>query len=84
MRLRATLEHQDAITTLLNLPPPKSHLLVSASADRTLRTWDARTGTLLKEHKGHRAAVLGAALGSQGSVIISAGDDGVCLVFPTE
>ncbi|KAF7797103.1 hypothetical protein EIP86_008295 [Pleurotus ostreatoroseus] len=84
MRLRATLEHQDAITTLLNLPAPKSRLLVSASADRTLKTWDARTGMLLKEHKGHRAPVLGAALGSQGSVVVSAGDDGVCLVFPTE
>ncbi|PSR75544.1 hypothetical protein PHLCEN_2v9024 [Hermanssonia centrifuga] len=84
MRLRATLEHRDAITALLNLPSPKSHLLVSASSDRTLKTWDARTGTLLKEHKGHRSGILGAALGLEGRIVISAGDDGVCLVFPTE
>ncbi|KAI0073448.1 ribosome biogenesis protein Sqt1 [Panus rudis PR-1116 ss-1] len=84
MRIRATLEHQDAITTLLNLPHPKSHLLVSASADKTLRTWDARTGTLIREHKGHHGPILAAALGVGGDTIISAGDDGVCLVFPTQ
>ncbi|KIJ62817.1 hypothetical protein HYDPIDRAFT_113924 [Hydnomerulius pinastri MD-312] len=84
MRLRATLEHQDAITALLTHPVPKSHLIVTASADKTLRTWDARNGTLVKEHKGHHAAILGAALGLDGSVVVSAGDDGVCLVFTTE
>lgn len=84
MRLRATLEHSDAITTLLNLPSPKSHLLVSASADSSLKTWDARTGTLLREHKGHRGPILGAALSNDGGMVISAGDDGACLVFHTE
>lgn len=75
---------QDAITALLGLSAPKSHLLVSASADRTLRTWDVRTGTLVKEHKGHRGPILGAALGAKGDVVVSAGDEGVCLVFATE
>ncbi|KAF8968139.1 ribosome biogenesis protein Sqt1 [Flammula alnicola] len=84
MRLRATLQHEDAITTLLAHPAPKPYLLVSASADKTLRTWDARNGTLLRTHTGHRAAVLGASLGLNGSVIVSAGDDGLCMVFTTE
>jgi len=84
MRLRATLEHEDAVTTLLPHPSPKNHLLTSGSADKTLRTWDARTGKLLKEHKGHRGPVLGASLSFDGSVVVSAGDDGVCLVFETE
>ncbi|KZT00781.1 WD40 repeat-like protein [Laetiporus sulphureus 93-53] len=84
MRLRATLEHEDAVTSLLRLPPPKAHMIVSASADKTLRTWDARTGTLVREHKGHRGPILQAALGLGGGVVVSAGDDGVCLVFPTE
>ena len=75
---------QDAITSLLSVPNPKSHLLVSGSADRTLKTWDARTGTLLREHKGHRGPVLAAALALQGQAVVSAGDDGVCLVYPTE
>ncbi|KAF9238494.1 WD40-repeat-containing domain protein [Melanogaster broomeanus] len=84
MRLRATLEHQDAITTVLAHPAPKSHLIVTASADKTLKTWDVRTGTLVKEHTGHHAPILSASLGLQGSVVVSAGDDGVCLVFTTE
>ncbi|KAF8554394.1 ribosome biogenesis protein Sqt1 [Imleria badia] len=84
MRLRATLEHQDAITSVIAHPSPKSHLIVTASADKTLRTWDARTGTLVKEHTGHHGPVLGASLGLQGSVVVTAGDDGVCLVFTTE
>lgn len=84
MRLRATLQHEDAVTALLAHPAPKSYLLVSASADKTLRTWDGRNGTLLRTHTGHRAAVLGASLGLNGSVTVSAGDDGLCMVFTTE
>ncbi|KDR76235.1 hypothetical protein GALMADRAFT_67491 [Galerina marginata CBS 339.88] len=84
MRLRATLQHEDAITTLLAHPAPKSYLLVSGSADKTLRTWDARSGTLLRTHTGHGAPILGASLGLDGSVVVSAGDDGLCMVFTTE
>ncbi|CDO75557.1 hypothetical protein BN946_scf184883.g19 [Trametes cinnabarina] len=69
MRLRATLEHGDAVTSLHRLPPPKAHLIVSASVDRTLKTWDARTGTLVREHKGHHGPILQAALGLGGSVV---------------
>ncbi|KZP23817.1 WD40 repeat-like protein, partial [Athelia psychrophila] len=83
MRLRATLEHGDAVTTLLAHPAPEGYILVSGSADGKLRTWDARTGALLREHKGHQGPILGAALGLKGDVVISAGDDGVCLVFTT-
>lgn len=84
MRLRATLQHQDAVTSLLTHPAPKSHLIVSASADNTLRTWDARTGALVKEHTGHHGPILSASLGLQGSVVVSGGDDSACLVFTTE
>lgn len=84
MRLRATLEHKDAITTLLAHPAPKPYLLISASADKTLRTWDGRNGSLLRTHKGHQGPVLGASLGLGGSVVVSAGDDGLCAVYTTE
>lgn len=84
MRLRATLEHQDAITTLLAHPAPQSYLLISASADKTLKTWDARTGQLLRTHTGHHGPVLAASLGLNGSVIVSAGDDSLCAVYTTE
>ncbi|EPQ54103.1 WD40 repeat-like protein [Gloeophyllum trabeum ATCC 11539] len=84
MRLRASVNHEDAVVCLLAHPPPQSHLIVSASADKTLRTWDARTGTLVRSHKGHHGPVLACALGLDGKVLVSAGDDGVCLVFATE
>ncbi|VDB84750.1 unnamed protein product [Peniophora sp. CBMAI 1063] len=82
-RLRMTLAHEDSVTSL-HVHPTKPHLLVSASADQTLRTWDVRTGNLIREHKGHNGPILGASLGLGGEVVLSAGDDGVCLVFTTE
>ena len=74
---------QDAITGLL-VHPTKQHLVISSSADHTLRTWDARAGTLVREHKGHQTLINGAALGRNGEIVVSAGDDNVCLVFGTE
>ncbi|KAI9461632.1 ribosome biogenesis protein Sqt1 [Lactarius psammicola] len=82
-RLRTTLEHKDAVTSLL-VHPTKPHLVISSSADHTLRTWDARAGTLVREHKGHQELINGAALGRNGDIVVSAGDDGACLVFDTE
>jgi len=86
MRLRATLEHSDAITNLLAHPAPNGHLLTTSSADRTLRTWDLRNGALVREHKGHQGVINSAALvtSTGGAKVISASDDGVCLVFATE
>jgi len=59
-------------------------LVISSSADHTLRTWDARAGALVREHKGHEEPINGAALGQGGEIVVSAGDDGACLVFGTE
>jgi len=84
MRLRSTLKHDDAITALLSHPSPKGYIVVSASADKTLKTWDARSGTLLRTHKTHRGPVHAASLGLEGHVIVSGGDDGLCGVFTTE
>ncbi|KAH9068401.1 WD40 repeat-like protein [Lactarius deliciosus] len=71
------------VTSLL-VHPTKPHLVISSSADHTLRTWDARAGTLVREHKGHQELINGAALGRNGEIVVSAGDDGACLVFDTE
>jgi len=83
MKLRSTLHHNDSITTLLAHPQPNGHILTSASADRTLKTWDARAGKLVKEHVGHQGPIFRAALGLGGNVVVSVSEDGVCLVFNT-
>ncbi|KZO90687.1 WD40 repeat-like protein [Calocera viscosa TUFC12733] len=83
MRLRVTLEHEDAVTSL-HSHPSAPHLITSASADRTLKTWDARTGQLIKEHKGHRGAINAADVSRDGKYAVSAGDEGVCLVWALE
>ncbi|KAF8313569.1 WD40 repeat-like protein [Clavulina sp. PMI_390] len=83
MNLRTTLQHSDAITTLLPHPAPSAHVITSASADRTVKTWDARAGKLLKDNVGHQGPVFRAALGMDGSVVTTGSEDGVCLVFST-
>lgn len=69
-------------------------ILTSAGYDGVLRRWDARGGTaaaakgLVGEWKGHRGGgegggIMGFVQGGDGSKVITAGDDGVSLVFST-
>ncbi|KAG9081539.1 hypothetical protein FS749_007593 [Ceratobasidium sp. UAMH 11750] len=84
-RLRTTLlGHEDAVTSLT--VHDDGRLITSSSSDKTLRTWDVRTGESIRVHKGHAGPVMGAAVGKRTGgeeVVVSAGDEGVCLVFPT-
>ncbi|CED84046.1 Angio-associated migratory cell protein (contains WD40 repeats) [Phaffia rhodozyma] len=83
-RLRSTLEHPEAITSIRLHPAPMNHLLTTASADATLKTWDVRNGSLIAHHKGHQAVINALAVGSGGegkSAIVTAGDDGASLVW---
>lgn len=64
-----------------------AYVVTTASADRRLKTWDIRTGTLIKEHSGHRGQInaIDVGIGAGGkSVVVSAGDEGACLVWDTE
>jgi ribosome assembly protein SQT1 len=74
--------------------PGKGHLLTSAGMDGVVRRWDARGGTtaagqgFIQEWRGHRGdgeggGVLGFVQGP-GGTIVTAGDDGVALVFKGE
>jgi ribosome assembly protein SQT1 len=69
-------------------------ILTSAGMDGVLRRWDVRGGTtaagqgFLKEWRGHRGegeggGVLGFVQGGGGQKVVTAGDDGVALVFKT-
>ncbi|UZJ57055.1 hypothetical protein CBS101457_006375 [Exobasidium rhododendri] len=60
-KVRCEAIHDAAITTLaLHGTGP---LFSTASADQTMKTWDARSGACLATHKGFTDAVLGVAIG---------------------
>ncbi|WVQ85788.1 hypothetical protein IAT38_007955 [Cryptococcus sp. DSM 104549] len=82
-RVRAELQHNEPITSIAAHPFPNLHLVTTASADSTLKTWDIRTGALIETHTGHTGVVNGVAVGpiDGGKAIISAGDEGVSLIW---
>ncbi|KIW27394.1 uncharacterized protein PV07_07135 [Cladophialophora immunda] len=76
-------------------PQKGGWLLTSAGMDGVVRRWDVRGGTtaagqgFVQEWKGHRGegeggGVLGFVQGGGGSRIVTAGDDGVALVFKAD
>ncbi|KAJ2856271.1 60S ribosomal subunit assembly or modification protein [Coemansia erecta] len=79
MRLRTTLSHDDSVTGLLW--HDESPLLTSVSMDCTVRTWDARTGDCVRVSRGHQEGIMDFALSRDGHTVVTASDDGCCLVF---
>ena len=79
MRQRHTLSHEDGVVKAKW--HPTEPLLISASVDKTVRVWDARTGQCIKVLRGHTQPILDMVLSVDGSKIISASDDQTCLVF---
>jgi WD40 repeat protein len=77
MRVRHSLVHQGTVTKVRFLK--NSTMLVTSSADKTLRLWEARTGECLKVFKGHQETVLDFDL--SGARIVSGSDDGTVLVW---
>ncbi|KIX96838.1 uncharacterized protein Z520_07558 [Fonsecaea multimorphosa CBS 102226] len=76
-------------------PQKGGWLLTSAGMDGVVRRWDVRGGTtaagqgFVQEWKGHRGegeggGVLGFVQGGGGNRIVTAGDDGVALVFKAD
>ncbi|KAK4561500.1 60S ribosomal subunit assembly or modification protein [Recurvomyces mirabilis] len=80
------------VKTPLGTPNEKHYLLTSVGNDGVIRRWDVRGGTsavglgLVQEWRGHRGGgegggILGFVQGGGGKQIVTAGDDGVGLVF---
>ena len=55
---------------------PDGLRIVTASADKTVRVWDAMRGRLLAELKGHAAPVRGATYSPDGRQVATASLDG--------
>ncbi|KAJ1848985.1 60S ribosomal subunit assembly or modification protein [Coemansia sp. RSA 2708] len=78
-RLRTTLKHDDSVNRLKW--HQDSPLLTSVSMDCTVRTWDSRTGECVRVWKGHQEGIMDLALSIDGKTVVTASDDGCCLVF---
>lgn len=78
-KVRKMLKCQDAITKIEFLKNSPNFLV--SSMDGKIYKWDVRTGELLHEYVGHHMGVLDFSIDCSGERVISAGDDGVSLVF---
>lgn len=81
-RLRKNLKVDDAITKLQFVG--ETPILVGSSMDGKIYKWDARTGEELFAGVGHNMGVLDFAILDGGKKLVTAGDEGVSLVFVHE
>lgn len=77
--VRRTLKVADAVTAIKFLP--KSTTLISSDLAGAVTKWDVRSGEMKWQGKGHYAGILGFVTQQNGTRIITAGDEGVALVF---
>ncbi|KAA1128627.1 hypothetical protein PGTUg99_016087 [Puccinia graminis f. sp. tritici] len=78
-KLRNSIRHQDAITTLVI--DRATGQMTTGSLDKTLSTWNLKTAEQLKVHSGHRDVVHMAKMTSDHKKLLSCSDDGNVLVF---
>jgi len=60
---------------------PDGRLIVTASADRTARLWDAASGEEVRQLSGHSDWVWSAAFSPDGRLIVTASDDGTARLW---
>lgn len=78
-RLRKSFKVEDTITRLEFVDD--SAVLIGSSMNGKIYKWDARTGQELFTGVGHNMGVLDFAVLDQGNTLVTAGDEGVSLVF---
>jgi WD40 repeat protein len=72
---RTLLGHQDRVRSCAI--SDDGSMIVSASADSTVRLWDTLRGTELATFTGHKAPLRSCAISGDGRMIVSASEDGV-------
>jgi WD40 repeat protein len=78
-QIRASGGHGKVILKLT--PHPKKPLLVTCSADQTVRLWNADNGAAIRTLSGHRDYVYAVAVSPDGNLIASGGFDGEVRVW---
>lgn len=78
-RIRRQIKTDDAITKVQFIDD--TPLLVGSSMNGKIYKWDARTGEELFVGVGHNMGVLDFVVLDQGNTLITAGDEGVSLIF---
>ncbi|KAI9189988.1 60S ribosomal subunit assembly or modification protein [Blastocladiella emersonii ATCC 22665] len=77
--VRSTLVHDDAAIKA-EFTDDGLHI-VTCSADKSVRVWDARTATLVVKWVGHHDPILCMAISPLADLVVAGGDEGVVLVF---
>ena len=77
--LRTLSGHGQAVTCAA--VSPDGRRIVSGSADRTLKIWDASTGQEIRALKGHNNMVLSVAFSSDGKWVVSGGHDAAIKIW---
>ncbi len=63
---------------------PDGRRFVSGGRDKTLRLWDADSGTLIRTFQGHASAVLGVAFSPDGGQLVSGSEDKTLKLWDAE
>jgi WD40 repeat protein len=78
-----TLKEQTTPVTCLAFHPSedKADLLISGSADKTVKVWDAKSGKLQESHAGHKDEVRCVAFSFDGTTFASGGKDSLVCMY---
>lgn len=76
-------DHTEWVTSVRFSPDPDNPVVVSASADKTVKVWDLKSSTphLNVNHIGHRAEVNSTAISPDGTLCASGGKDGLIMLW---
>uniref|UniRef100_A0A8B9UGM8 Angio-associated migratory cell protein n=1 Tax=Anas zonorhyncha TaxID=75864 RepID=A0A8B9UGM8_9AVES len=77
--LRHKCQHESGIVQLLW--EESSAVVYTCSLDGAVRLWDARTGKLISEYRGHSAEILDFAINKDASVVVTTSGDHQAKVF---
>ncbi|KAM0683149.1 60S ribosomal subunit assembly or modification protein [Mitosporidium daphniae] len=81
LALRNQCVHPFGITTLKVISNETLFVAVTGSTDGKVRVWDILSGSLLRTLMGHQDTILDLSYIASSQQLVSASDDGCCLVF---